>query len=561
VPGVRQQDADPRRAVALAAALGAMSDVREAITVNALWDAARHYLALGLHPIPCAPKSKRPIVEWRPYQDQAPLADEVDTWWEKWPDANVALVQGRGKFVVDLDGGHEAERLLIDQGVYLPGAPRVKTAGGFHVYLSAPGPVPDRVALLSTRGKKPQVDIRGVGIVVAPPSIHPTGAAYVWHIPLAVPFPMAPQRLLELLSGPTTAAHSTNEAGWVGELLRGVGEGLRDASCTKLAGYFLGRGLDALTVEAILRESFARNCTPAFPAEDVKKCVQSIARRESFNGVDRTIVPVPLGAVLAELVRQVDAGRPRGVVATPFPALNEMLAGGFYPGELAYLGARPGVGKTALALEIARRAGQDGHGVLVASREMLNLALSRRIVAQHARLPATALRRADLTPGQVVTLQEAVTALGGLPVWLTDEAVSITEIAGLLADWSAAVPLGLLIVDYLQLVRAPKEIRERRLQVEAVSQALKTLAQQVQVPVLALSSLSRPVDGKDRRPTLASLRESGELEHDGDIVLLLHREPQAADTECIIAKARDGETSVVHLTFHAKFTAFDEAPV
>src|SRR6266849_4792299 len=145
------------------------------IAATKMLEAARAYLAMGLHPIPCAPRSKRPIVEWKPYQETAPLADEVDEWWSRQPDANIALVLGRGAFAVDLDGGYDAEALLTNRGILLPGAPRSRTAHGFHVFLSSQGPIPDRVALLSTNGKKPQVDIRGVGIVVVPPSIHPDG--------------------------------------------------------------------------------------------------------------------------------------------------------------------------------------------------------------------------------------------------------------------------------------------------------------------------------------------------------------------------------------------------
>jgi replicative DNA helicase len=115
----------------------------------------------------------------------------------------------------------------------------------------------------------------------------------------------------------------------------------------------------------------------------------------------------------------------------------------------------------------------------------------------------------------------------------------------------------LLIVDYLQLVTAPKEIRDRRLQVEHVSQGLKSLAMSSQVPVLCLSSLSRPPTGTNPEPTLASLRESGELEHDADIVMFLHRKDDAT-TLCIVAKNRDGATGVTSLVFKPEFVSFHE---
>src|SRR5262249_16357256 len=106
----------------------------------------------------------------------------------------------------------------------------------------------------------------------------------------------------------------------------------------------------------------------------------------------------------------------------------------------------------------------------------------------------------------------------------------------------------------------PESIRDRRLEVEAVSQRLKALAVERQIPVLCLSSLSRPGDPRAKRPDLGSLRESGELEHDADVVLLLVREPMQPETECIVAKNRDGRTGIVRLRFLPEFVSFDEAP-
>jgi hypothetical protein len=526
------------------------------------YEAARMYLSMGLHPIPCASRSKRPLVEWRPYQEQPPHADQIDEWWSTWPEANVALVLGRGTFAVDLDGGHEAEQLLIDAGVYLPGAPRSKTANGYHVLLSAPGPVPDRVGLLAARSGKPAVDIRGVGIIVAPPSIHPTGIPYEWYIPLALPLPPAPQALLDLITaGRERKPPSSAGFGWIAEALAGAPEGTRDALCTRLAGYFLGRGLDAALVEVLLTESFARNCTPPFPASSVRKCVQSIARKEGL-GDDRPLQAVHIRHVLAALREELRPGAtPTAPVATPFPSLNTYLGGGFYPGELIYLGARPGVGKTAFALEVARRTAKDQRGVLIISREMINLALARRLIAQEGPIRASGLRSGSLTEAERVTVSATMTKIGALPLWLSDEALSLGEITTMVTTWQESVPLSLLVVDYLQLVRAPRDIRERRLQVEAVSQGLKTLAVQQKIPVLCMSSLARPTASShtpEPRPTLASLRESGELEHDADIVILLHRLPLQPDAECIIAKHRDGQQGIASLFFRPETVSFEE---
>lgn len=269
---------------------------------------------------------------------------------------------------------------------------------------------------------------------------------------------------------------------------------------------------------------------------------------------------VHLSVVLDEWEAQVETGTLPPVVRTPFPALNRFLTGGFVPGELVYLGARPGVGKTALGLEIARATAEDGLGVLVVSREMVQLALARRILAQAARVSASSLKSGRIGDGEWVLLRSTLPKLRTLPLWMTDQTITLADITTLVRGFAESPPLGLVIVDYLQLVRAPAEVKDRRLQVEHVSQGLKAMALERHLPVLCLSSLSRiSADVKDKRPTLDRLRESGELEHDADIVLFLHREFDQAETEVIVAKNRDGRTGTAHLLFRSEFVAFDEA--
>lgn len=524
-------------------------------------NAARIYHQVGLHPIPCASRAKRPLIEWRPFQETQPSLSQIDAWWSTWPDSNVALVLGRGMFAVDLDGGVDSLRLLKDAGIYLPpDAPVSKTANGFHVFLSSDGPVPDRVALLKSSNGKAQVDIRGVGIVIAPPSIHPTGITYAWERPLALPLPSAPAELLALIQAGRQKPSMQSGGSWVMEAIRGCPEGQRDDTCTRLAGFLLHAGLDQSTTEGLLVESFARNCVPPFDVLSVRKCVQSVARREARNGnADHPITPAHIADVLKAWEKSVDDGPP-SAVASPYPTLNKYLGGGIRPGELMYIGARAGVGKTALALEIARHAGLAGIGTMIVSREMVNTSLIQRIIAQASRIPATTIRTGSLSQPEWHIYGTTRTALAALPIWMTDEAVSIEQIADLLSGWSAKPDPGLLIVDYLQLVRAPREIKERRLQVEHISQELKGLAVQYQLPVICMSSLSRAEsNNRDRKPQLSDLRESGELEHDADIILLMHRGFDQKETEIAIAKNRSGRVGLIRLEFTSDYLTFDMA--
>jgi replicative DNA helicase len=261
--------------------------------------------------------------------------------------------------------------------------------------------------------------------------------------------------------------------------------------------------------------------------------------------------------VMEEVRAALLAGPPE-FVDTPWSVLNSMLGGGFAPGELAFLGARPGLGKTAAALEIARRAGKRGSSVFVVSREMLKVAIGMRMLSQEGPVNATTLRKRDLSPQHWSTIDLAIEQLQALPIFITHAELDINEIRRLAGIFADEGPLGLVIVDYLQLIDAPAGIKERRLQVEAVSAGLKRLTLDLQVPVLCLSSLSRPPQD-NKRPTLASLRESGNLEHDADTVIFLHRpDEMQPETEVVVAKSRNGRTGLVTLHFRGEYLRFEE---
>lgn len=265
-----------------------MDSTTKTMPTNNTLDWARRYLAMGLHPVPLRSGTKRPpLISWKKYQDTAPTEHDLAAWFSN-PDRNIALVLGRGVFAVDLDGPR-AEDLLRARGIELPQfAPRSKTSHGFHVLLEAPGPVPDRVGLLSDPATKSQVDIRGVGYIVAPPSTHPSGSHYAWIVQPDEP-PCAPQPLLDLIKGPPNGStmpykapsggkQATDTPKWVAEALRGVSEGKRDSTCARITGYFLSKNIPP---DIVLEQmtAWADRCQPPFPHDQVEKTINSFKTR------------------------------------------------------------------------------------------------------------------------------------------------------------------------------------------------------------------------------------------------------------------------------------------
>lgn len=254
---------------------------------------------------------------------------------------------------------------------------------------------------------------------------------------------------------------------------------------------------------------------------------------------------------VTDRVRQEHERGDTGYLTTPWPDLDQYLVGGYGPGELILLGARPGVGKTAIALEMARHVAAQGKRVLVVSREMVNSSLVRRVIAQTARIKAADLKLGNV-PADV--LEAGIKQVEGLPLWLCDKALNCEQIQ-MACDM---VPEGVdfLVVDYLQLVYGPPGVKEMRLIVDRVAWQLKTIAQQREIPVLCLSALTRDADGQP--PTMKHLRESGSLEHHASVVLFLHRgDPQDKTTvDLIVAKGREGYEGIIPLRFMGEYVSF-----
>ena len=257
-------------------------------------------------------------------------------------------------------------------------------------------------------------------------------------------------------------------------------------------------------------------------------------------------------------------------VATGFTKLDEMTAG-FQPGDLIIIAARPSMGKTALCLNIARNASIDGKtGVGIFSLEMASHQLAQRMLCSEARVDSHLMRTGRLPGDAWSNLSIAVGSLAQAPIFIDETpAISVTEVRSrarrLISEHDN---LGLLIIDYLQLMRGPREAESRQQEISAISRNLKALAKELNIPIVALSQLSRAVESRgdgQKRPQLSDLRESGAIEQDADVVLFIYRpsrydqveEHEKNRAEIIIGKQRNGPTGTVELVFLDHYAAFE----
>ena len=253
-------------------------------------------------------------------------------------------------------------------------------------------------------------------------------------------------------------------------------------------------------------------------------------------------------------------------VPTGFDDLDRLTAG-FQPSDLIIVAGRPGMGKTALALNIAQHcAGKHGIGVGIFSLEMSKTQLVLRMLCSEAQVDSQRLRRGYIDLPEMQRLIQAAGKLAETPILIDESATTVLEIRATSRRMMAESGIGLIIVDYLQLMRGRANAERREQEISEISRSLKILAKELNVPIIAISQLNRRVeDRKDRRPELADLRESGAIEQDADLILFIYRDevynrdeanPNRGVAEVIIGKQRNGPTGIVKLAFQNQFTTF-----
>jgi replicative DNA helicase len=322
---------------------------------------------------------------------------------------------------------------------------------------------------------------------------------------------------------------------------------------------------------AIVSEAFEGKATANELLDEAESRIFQVSQQQSRDGFTR--IKELLWPTMERIEALQRGGQTITGVASGFKDLDE-LTSGFQPAELVIVAARPSMGKTAFTLNIAQYAAIE-HNVPVAffSLEMSKESLVQRMLTSEARIDAQRLRKGLLRDDDFPRLARAAGILSSAPVWIDDTpGMSILEMRSKARRLKTDVGVGMIVVDYLQLMAGPVNSESRQQEVSQISRGLKALAKELNVPVVALSQLSRAPEqrtGDNKRPQLSDLRESGAIEQDADLIMFLYRQefydgPVDKDgnslegkAEVIVGKQRNGPVGMVNLHFHKQYTRFE----
>ncbi len=269
-----------------------------------------------------------------------------------------------------------------------------------------------------------------------------------------------------------------------------------------------------------------------------------------------------------------ESGEPFVGITSGFSDLDKMTTG-FYPGDMVIVGARPSMGKTALVLDFALAAAKEDKGaVAIFSLEMSGMQLVRRMVSMVSGVSGQVLKSPELGMDTYKKLADACDHLYSLPIHIDDASdVNPLEMRGKCRRLKAEAGLSLVVIDYLQLMRGTRRTENRTQEISEIARNIKAMAKELQVPVIALSQLNRGVEAReDKRPVLSDIRESGSIEAEADVVMLLYRDAyykakeqnrdedfdpdKVEEAEIIIAKHRNGPTGKVILGFQPSYARY-----
>jgi len=295
------------------------------------------------------------------------------------------------------------------------------------------------------------------------------------------------------------------------------------------------------------------------------------AQAEVYDVTDRRTSEdyLPLREIMGEALNEIEAISNRGGemigVPTGFIELDK-LTNGLHPGQLVIVAARPALGKSTLGLDICRAASiKHGLASVIFSLEMSRNEIVMRLLSAEAQVPLHHMRAGTMSDADWTKLASRMGTVSEAPLFIDDSPnMTLMEIRAKCRRLKQRNDLRLVVVDYLQLMTSGKRVESRQQEVSEFSRSLKLLAKELEVPVIAISQLNRGAEQRtDKRPLLADLRESGSLEQDADVVVLLHREdayeresPRAGEADFIVAKHRNGPTATVTVAFQGHYSRF-----
>ena len=340
------------------------------------------------------------------------------------------------------------------------------------------------------------------------------------------------------------------------------------------AAHYAKRVSDASTLRAVM---LAANKIASDAADNQHDAPGVVERAQQRLGelLDRTATSEPksigdvLQTALAAIEDRCDNPDQSEAIGTGINELNRAMAGGLRKNQLVVIAARPGVGKSALALQIVHEAARSGHVVLLSSLEMGRDELAERMLTQHALVDGNRLRDGSLNGDERRRVVACAAEQSRLPLFVEDRPnQSVRDIASAARRLRRKQgSLGMILIDYIQLVTVADHRVPRQEQVAQIARSLKMLAKELEIPVVCLCQLNRDSEKQNRAPRMSDLRESGSIEQDGDVVLLLHRAEQSRkdendgklpEIEVIIEKQRSGPRGTHKLLWSAKHCKFAE---
>lgn len=276
----------------------------------------------------------------------------------------------------------------------------------------------------------------------------------------------------------------------------------------------------------------------------------------------------PLSELVEITLDEIESLAHNGVMAgvpTGFIDLD-LLTNGLHPGQMIIIAARPGMGKSTLGLDFARAA-SIRHGLcsVFFSLEMTKSEIVMRLMSAESGVPLNHIRKGDMNEDYWTRISAKTAQVSRAPLFIDDSPnLTMMEIRAKARRLKQRFDLKLVVIDYMQLMTSGKRVESRQVEVSEFSRQIKLLAKELQVPVVALSQLNRgPETRQDKKPLLSDLRESGSLEQDADVVILLHREdaydkqsPRAGEADFIVAKHRNGATDVIPVAFQGSLSRF-----